>query len=586
MPETVSYAGYVKRPSPIDWGAVAGGIVTKMEDVEKEHAAFREKHDKMAFDVNKQLSEYESTKAPALDQVMFQLINDGKNVASQTHNRLKHKDIDPSFMGMTHQSMTDSLTELYGITSNIGTALTEAQDQVDEGDANTVMQQWAIDQYKENTNFKGSKPIWSQNQDNGYTNILLQKIDPQTGDPITGPGTTTSIKTLNNMNNLRFAPIDLDADLKDFKNSFEVVRDEEGVTYRPITPEATDSFINGYISDPRRALALLTQVGDEKGTYSPYAEGETPTDKERSILMKVNDDYEYVPDFTKDQLIAAKNILIERISRLGGTKQPIPKKGGGSGSGGGQTVSEEKAENQYLKAQGIVSGDETIIKEYENQTGRRIEHSKDKGGITIFDDKGVKVAFAKFEYTDASKSKIKNKETIDRLMKHLYDEKDKPTSTTIATGRSEAKKHGKVVDESGAITRKEYIPSSSADIIFKHPNTKKDISGVKAIADYPDKFTKEYFDKLGIKGVKISGTVSNSSDTFSVKVKIGGSYKTFKIHKSTRDSSGYKNVQAKENKTKADVQKIIDEYYKELSQDETKQDNVLDMQIGSKYNVA
>ena len=229
-----SYAGYVKRPEPINWGEVASGIVTKMKGVEKEHEAFREKHDKMVSDMNKQFSEYQSTKAPALDQTMFTLTTEGKDLLNNTHSKLKRKEIDPSYMGMAKQSMSDATTELYNITSNIGNVLSEAQAQVDEGEANPIMQQWAIDQYKNNTNLKNNKPVWVQNESNGYTNIVLQKTDGK-GNLISGPGTTTSIKQLGNMNNLRFLPIDLDADMKDFKNSFEVIRDGGGVTYRPIT---------------------------------------------------------------------------------------------------------------------------------------------------------------------------------------------------------------------------------------------------------------------------------------------------------------------------------------------------------------
>ena len=57
------YAGYVQRAAPIDWGMVAEDIITKLGDVEKDKAAFREKYDTMASDLYKELGDYEAGKS-------------------------------------------------------------------------------------------------------------------------------------------------------------------------------------------------------------------------------------------------------------------------------------------------------------------------------------------------------------------------------------------------------------------------------------------------------------------------------------------------------------------------------------------
>jgi hypothetical protein len=549
-----------------------------MKGVEKEHEAFREKHDKMVSDMNKQFSEYESTKAPALDQTMFTLTTEGKDLLNNTHSKLKRKEIDPSYMGMAKQSMSDATTELYNITSNIGNVLSEAQTQVDEGEANPIMQQWAIDQYKDNTNLKNNKPVWVQNESNGYTNIVLQKTDGQ-GKLVTGPGTTTSIKQLGNMNNLRFLPIDLDADMKDFKNSFEVVRDDEGVTYRPITEEATDIFIKEYMSDSNRVLALLTMYGDHK----PYAEGDdiSSMDASKAIKMTVDDNYQYQPDFTEDQIIAAKNILLERISRLGGEKEPI-KPGDKDDK---PTSAEETAYDNYFMGQGIVIGNETEIKKYESRTGNKVEHSIDKGGITIFNEDGTVKGFAEYQYNDDNT--VNTKETLDGLYKYLWDQKPKAASKELDVGYDQVKKKGELVKETEGRTRKEYTPEVESiegeeiEVTTRGNKTLK-FNQIKALGTFPDQVAKKIFKSLGVTDGVSFDFKDDASDHFVVTTPAG----EYKVPKVIINGSGSITTSVDDKGVKEALQEIIDDYYEDLAQEQPQEQPMDLTQTGAKYNVA
>ena len=573
MPE---YAGYVKKPTPIDWGEVAGGIVTQMKDVEKEHAAFREKHDKMVFDMNKQFSEYESTKAPALDEVLFQLTTDGKDLLNKTHTRLKYKDIEPSYMGMTKQSMSDATTELHNITSNIGTVLAEAQAQVDEGDANPVMQQWAIDQYKTKTNLKKQKPVWVQDQNNGYTSLVLQKVDGE-GELIPGPGTTTSIKTLGNINNLRFLPIDLDADMKKFKLSYKEVKDATG-TYLPITDEDVESYIKNYTSNPNNVLGLLTMVGDDKGTYTPYAEGDTPTDPTRSIEITVDDDYEYEPNFTEDHLKVAEDILRSRLERLRGKKKPTP----GGGGGGGSTSDQPKLVYEY--STGLSQGSQAYIDLLINDPDNgivdvEVTQSGPRKGVTIIKDDGQRI-FTKFQYDG---SNIDHDATGKNLAKYFSKKTDiTDQQSEYDEGRTD---YGKV--SAGGTTTKKVKPNiTTVSIEYDHPYTPGKVQGIQALADLTDTHATKFFKDIGIPGVKVS-KYKHGDDTFEIKV----NGKTFTIHKTKRKTTGnnspVKGGAATMSTVKEDVQKVIDWYWNELGMQEPGGEQQIDVtEIGSKYNVA
>lgn len=568
-----SYAGYVKRPGPINWGEVASGIVTKMKGVEKEHEAFREKHDKMVSDMNKQFSEYQSTKAPAVDQTLFTLTDEGKGLLNNTHSRLKRKEIDPSYMGMTKQSMSDATTELHNITNNIGNVLSEAQTQVDEGDANPIMQQWAIDQYKDNTNLKNKKPVWVQDENNGYTSIVLQKTDGK-GKLTPGPGTTTSIKQLGNMNNLRFLPIDLDADMKGFKNSFEVVRDDGLVTYRPITEEATDIFIKEYMSDSNRVLALLTMYGDHK----PYAEGEgiSSMDASKAIKMTVDDNYQYQPDFTEDQITAAKNILLERISRLGGKKEPI--KSGSGGGSGGSTSTQPKLVYEY--STGLSQGDSTYIDLLINDTNNditdvEITQAGPRKGVTIIKADG-KREFIAYKY---SGGEIDHDATGRSLAKYFSKKSDiTDQQSEYDKGRDDFGK----ADPGGTTTRKRKPDITSITIKYDHPTVKnKKLAPANAIADSPEQFTKKVFKDLGVPGVKIV-EINNADGSFKIEVED----KEFTIRKTERKDTGAKIKDANYGDVKKDIQKVIDWYWNKLAMEQPQEQQMDLTQTGAKYNVA
>ena len=196
-----SYAGYVKRPTPINWGLVAGDIVNRMDNVEKEQEAFREKYDTLASDLIKETSKYEDVKNPKLEEILFNTTIAGKNLITDMHNKLKRREISPSQMGMLKNSISSEWSDFNNLVKNIDTGLNAALEGYEDG-VNGKGTLWAIDQYNKLTQLKSSQPVWSPS-DNGYAHLYMQKLDDK-GNPVTGPGGLTSTRTLKNPNNLIF----------------------------------------------------------------------------------------------------------------------------------------------------------------------------------------------------------------------------------------------------------------------------------------------------------------------------------------------------------------------------------------------
>jgi hypothetical protein len=314
------------------------------------------------------------------------------------------------------------------------------------------------------------------------------------------------------------------------------------------------------------------------GDHKPYAEGDniSSMDASKAIKMTVDDNYQYQPDFTEDQITAAKNILLERISRLGGKKEPIK-----SGSGGDEpTATEQTAYDNYFMGQGIVVGNENEIKKYESRTGNKIEHSIDKGGITVFNEDGTVKGFVKYQYNNDGK--VNTGETLDGLYKYLWDQKKKAASKELEAGRDQVEKKGKLVEETEERTRKEYIPEAESiagkeiEVTTRGNQTRK-FKQIKALGSFPDQVAKKIFKSLGITDGVSFDFKDDASDHFVVTTPTG-KYKVPKViiennlMKTSVDDKGVKKA----------LQKIIDDYYEALAQEQP-----MDLtQTGAKYNVA
>ena len=586
-----SYAGYVKRPTPINWGIVAGDIVNKMDNVEKEQEAFRDKYDNLAADLIKETSKYEDVKNPKLEEILFNTTTAGRDLITSMHNKLKRREISPSQMGMLKNSMSSEWADFNNLIKNIDSGLTAALEGYDEGvNGNGTL--WAVKQYNDLTQLKNSQPVWSPS-DNGYAHLYMQKLDDK-GNPIKGPGGLTSTRTLKNPNNLIFRDSKLDDNVSEFQKSIK-----PGIPYitvgnvttvdpkgKPEYENAANGFIKSQLDDVKKVLSVLVDYGDDKGKYVIYAEGETPPANGRGVLMKVGANGEYVPEITDELYKKAEQIVRDKVNLTSPYKKIV--KPTSPSSKTNQTKSQE-AEIVYQKATGISKGDVTAINDLINQddTISNIEvvqvGPKSKRGITIFDENGKVKDFIAFIYEDEAKGIIDHDKTGFRLSKYVSSKPDVAAQEVeYNAGR---KKAGKAA--SGKSTSKIATPQLS-DFKETYKRKKANLSASEYIAKFPEETSKvkEIFKDLGIPGVKV-GTITKGANSY--KITVGG--KTYTIPKAPKDSSGYIIEWKPADQQKADnaIQKVIDDFYSGLAMD-TPDEQMQETDImgidPTKYNVA
>lgn len=593
-----SYAGYVKRATPINWGAVAGDIVNKMGDVEKEQEAFREKYDTLASDLIKETSEYEAAKNPNLDEKLFEATVAGKDLINSMHNKLKRREISPSQMGMLKTSMSTEWAEFNNIVKNIDAGLTAALEGVNDG-VNGAGTLWAVEQYNNLTQLKNSQPIWSPSE-NGYANLYMQKLD-NNGNPIKGG--LTSTRTLKNPNNLIFRDAKLDDKVSEFqdfiKPGIPYITVGNVTTVDPKGKPEYESAANGFIVDMigtkekpalKQALSVLSDYGD----YVPYGEGETPPANGKGILIKVGANGEYVPQITDALYDVAEQIVRDKVNLTSPYKKIVKPP---SSSGKGNVVKSQEAEVVYQQATSISKGDATAINNLINQedTISNIEvvqiGPKSKRGITIFDENGKVKDFIAFKYDDEAKGIINHDATGFLISKYVSTKPDVAAQKIeFDEGR---KKAGRVA--SGTSISKIDTPQV-ADFKQTYKRNKANLSASDYIAKFPEETSKvkEIFKDLGIPGVKV-GPITPEANSYEITVRIKefgvGNFEdfTFTIPKAKKDAGGLIITQANPQDVENAIQQVIDDFYGGLAMDtpeeQMQETDVMEIDV-TKYNVA
>ncbi len=586
-----SYAGYVKRATPINWGAVAGDIVNKMGDVEKEQEAFREKYDTLAADLIKETSKYEAAKNPKLDEKLFEATVAGKEIINNMHNKLKRREISPSQMGMLKTSMSTEWAEFNNIVKNIDAGLTAALEGVDDG-VNGAGTLWAVEQYNNLTQLKNSQPIWSTSE-NGYANLYMQKLDDN-GNPIKGPGNLTSTRTLKNPNNLIFRDAKIDENVAEFQK-----RIKTGIPYitvgnvttvdpdgKPEYKAAANGFIKSQLDDVKKVLSVLSDYGD----YVPYGEGETPPSNGRGVLIKVGANGEYVPQITDELYKVAEQIVRDKVNLTSPYKKIVKPP---SSSGKGDVIKSQEAEVVYQQATSISKGDATAINNLINQedTISNIEvvqvGPKSKRGITIFDENGKVKDFIAFKYDDEAKGIINHDATGFLISKYVSTKPDVGAQKTeFDEGR---KKAGRVA--SGKSTSKIDTPQvANINFEYKGPNNKK-IDAIDAVYKFPSKHIKNLFEDMGVPNVSV-GNIKNTSSVYTVTITDkDGKKSNYDIPKMQLDNTNYplQNQPYNIDNVKQVIQQVIDDYYGGLAMDtpdeQMQETDVMEIDV-TKYNVA
>jgi len=309
------YAGYVKRPTPINWGEVAGGIVKRMGDIEQEQAAFREKYDTMAAETSQKIGEYEAGKSKAFNNLVYDATAEGRSMLHEMHNKLKRGEISPDEFNRMTMSISNQWSDFSNLAKNYNTAVAGVIDGLDSDELSNASQ-WALEEFGDMANLKDKRLQWMPSQD-GYTNLYVTSVDDK-GNMIGDP---TSVASLTNPGNLMFKKVDLPGATAQFTST--VAAFQRGRTTDPRrNPEynnAKEKALNAVTATDDDVLSILVDYGDNYGNkYTLYKEGEEVP--ENGIKMVMDENQNWVPEIDKALTDKAKETVGSMFEAQMGSK--------------------------------------------------------------------------------------------------------------------------------------------------------------------------------------------------------------------------------------------------------------------------
>ena len=281
------YAGYVQRAAPIDWGMVAEDIITKLGDVEKDKAAFREKYDTIANDLYKELGDYEAGKSQSFNEFVYNGIASGRTTLAALHEKLKRREISPDDFNRATMSMSSQMDDFKKLTTHYNEAIANTQKGIDDGKL-SGLSVFASERLASIADFKNKNLQWMPNQ-NGYTNLYINPVDENgniTGEPI-------SVTSLVTPGNLEYKRTDVVEEAKKFTSQlgeFQKGRIYDA-TAREKYKKARTDIVNSIVNDANSVASILSEYGG----YTFYEEGQ-PKPEGKSLMVKVDDNHMLVPD--------------------------------------------------------------------------------------------------------------------------------------------------------------------------------------------------------------------------------------------------------------------------------------------------
>ena len=281
------YAGYVQRAAPIDWGMVAEDIITKLGDVEKDKAAFREKYDTMASDLYKELGDYEAGKSQSFNEFVYNGISSGRTTLSALHEKLKRREISPDDFNRATMSMSSQMDDFKQLTTHYNEAIANTQKGIDDKKL-SGLSVFASERLASIADFKNKNLQWMTNQ-NGYTNLFINSLD-KNGNIVGDPVSVTSLVT---PGNLEYKRTDVVEEAKKFTS--QLGQFQKGRIYdataRKDYKEARTDIVNSIVNDANSVASILSEYGN----YTFYEEGQ-PKPEGKSLMVKVDDNHMLVPD--------------------------------------------------------------------------------------------------------------------------------------------------------------------------------------------------------------------------------------------------------------------------------------------------
>jgi hypothetical protein len=297
------YAGYVRRQPPINWGIVAGDIVNKMGDIEKEQAAFREKYDTMAADISKEIGEYEAGKSPAFNDLVYSATAEGREMIAEMHNKLKRREISPDEFNRMKMSISNQWADFSTLTKNYNEAVAGTMEGLQNGELSGVSQ-WALDQFGELANLKTKRLQWMPN-DNGYTNLYVTSTDDE-GNMV---GEPTSVTTLTNPGNLAYLRVDVPEEVSKYADKLATY--QIGRTSSPKERKGYEKYLNKSID------AIVSDDDDVASILSEYDGTEFYKSSEDAIEggieMTTDENGNWKTVITDEQRERAKEIVREQF---------------------------------------------------------------------------------------------------------------------------------------------------------------------------------------------------------------------------------------------------------------------------------
>ena len=308
------YAGYVQRAAPIDWGMVAEDIITKLGDVEKDKAAFREKYDTMASDLYKELGDYEAGKSQSFNEFVYNGISSGRTTLAALHEKLKRREISPDDFNRATMSMSSQMDDFKKLTTHYNEVIANTQQGIDDKKL-SGLSVFASERLASIADFKNKNLQWMPTQ-SGYTNLYINPVDENgniTGEPI-------SVTSLVTPGNLEYKRTNVVEEAKTFTSQlgeFQKGRIYDA-TAREKYKEARTGIVNSIVNDANSVASILSEYGG----YTFYEEGQ-PKPEGKSLMVKVDDNHMLVPDVNyenhddpavKEAREIVENIINQQVS--------------------------------------------------------------------------------------------------------------------------------------------------------------------------------------------------------------------------------------------------------------------------------
>jgi hypothetical protein len=316
------FAGYVgNQVPPIDWGKIGTDLYDKINKVNDEREAKRQKIDDDYNESFSKIGDYEQTTDQSLNEMVYKGVDEVRNSMKTQYDLLKRGAITMSdYKLYKNTAMTDWST-LNKAVKGYGNTIAGVQKLITEGKMSGLGQYNALT-YAKLSNLKDAKIM--VNPETGR--IYRANIDPKTG-TIASDSEVYSPSAMLNPGNL----VDLKVDINDGVTTFLKRVADYGVSIdkgsgkilniedarkNPAFTKALDAQVNAMTVTPRSTTSVLTDyVGDYQFFESEAQKKEliakgTPADNLIKVERK-NGVYEPVP--TEDQEKVAKDYVRNQV---------------------------------------------------------------------------------------------------------------------------------------------------------------------------------------------------------------------------------------------------------------------------------